>query len=149
MKFILPALFAILATAGVINPDKIGNIDTASLWANADALPAAIDFVVADPNTPLSKRGLLTSHLTACFDPAYNGRCTTMLAPAGQCYNLADLSRQISSATPDQFPEMFACTLFTEPDCRQTDGAREVRWPGNADLRTVGIDDRAQSFRCG
>ncbi|EKD21531.1 hypothetical protein MBM_00644 [Drepanopeziza brunnea f. sp. 'multigermtubi' MB_m1] len=152
MKSISPALFAPLATAGVINPVKIGNIDTARLlsWQTQTPCPPP---PTLQPHSALDKvRSTVTSQTQSSY-PTH----PPLLPAAEQCYTLADprqpdLVRRRRRAGPSS-PR---CSPAPSPRSRaagrgrgrgrRTDGARDLRWSGNADVRTVGIDD---SIRCG
>ncbi|KAJ5040436.1 uncharacterized protein L3040_006092 [Drepanopeziza brunnea f. sp. 'multigermtubi'] len=136
MKSISPALFAPLATAGVINPVKIGNIDTARLlsWQTQTPCPPPPTLQLQIP-TLRSRQG-----------PVYSNLPISSAAAAA------------AAAAPrrrTQFPKMFPCTLSTEPGCRQrqrqgqTDGRTARATCGGRGMPMSGLSASMTAFAVG
>ncbi|KAK4220802.1 hypothetical protein QBC38DRAFT_341117, partial [Podospora fimiseda] len=82
-------------------------------------------------------------------DINFTGRAENLAIELGQCLTLGNgWPNTISSFGPDQGTSSF---LYENSlDNCNTNGAWDgtIQWPGIADLRSIGFNDRINSFKC-
>ncbi|KAK5019074.1 hypothetical protein BJ546DRAFT_449865 [Cryomyces antarcticus] len=108
-------------------------------------------------SNPLTNPSLETSPATAlvertagavyvCTDINWGGQCSYIATPLNKCVVLEGaLLDSISSFGPDQGG---FCIITDNPRCGVSSPYFDISYPGIADLRTIGWNDRVQSYIC-
>ncbi|GAB1312742.1 hypothetical protein MFIFM68171_02952 [Madurella fahalii] len=111
--------------------------------APAPASEASADTEGRDTGITLDKRARYTVYITQHIN--WNGIAQNLGLNTGECHSLGNgWPRIVSSFGPSAG---VTCTIYDNSRCRGS-AYGGIRYPGIANLRTIGWNDRIMSLRC-
>ncbi|CAO1597572.1 MAG: hypothetical protein LQ349_001079 [Xanthoria aureola] len=147
IAFLILSAFAAMTMAAPQNPTETPADVEGAITAQdiAQALPVGTVHQLADGEPEVSIAAVERTHVKVCKDINFRGRCETLTANKQRCYDLFNgWSNEISAFGPERGT---SCTIYDNRGCYGPEYAG-IRYPGISDLRRVGWNDRASSYRC-